>query len=453
MLPGEAEGAVEVLASLGQVGAVHLEVGQQLRDRLGELLLVRIIRGVQAGDHLAGDPAHLGVEHAVGHDELAVVDEPHPVDRPAAQTILQVRERRLARGVDEHPVDQRHRVIPCSTGGGPGGGQLLQRGVVGVALADRQDLLHQHVGATGEPGEIFEVLAGVTQAVRVVHAQPVHQSLVEPAPDLGVRLGEPLRVFHPDRDEGVHREEPAVVQCPVGLAPADQLVVLPGMHGVRVLVASARAVEGKREPLVVVVQLATEHLQVGDPAVRQQVVVPHDRDAQPAAACRPVDVEGGGVGRVLAVGEHVPPPLVLPRASDADVVGHDVDQHAHAEPAGLGGERSQAGRATAGRIDRPVVGDVVAVLTARLGREQRGQVDPVDPQLVQVRQRAGRRDQVEVLGDLQAVRAGGSTHHLDHTQVGRAADAIRPLNRWRVTVERRGTGSADGSRHPPLVAI
>ena len=60
-----------------------------------------------------------------------------------------------------------------------------------------------------------------------------------------------------------------------------------------------------------------------------------------------------------------------------------------------------------GGVDGAVVGDVVPVVAAALGGEQRGEVDPVDAELVQVRQLLGRLEQVEVLGDLEPVGAGG----------------------------------------------
>ena len=76
--------------------------------------------------------------------------------------------------------------------------------------------------------------------------------------------------------------------------------------------------------------------------------------------------------------QHVPPPRVLRRGGDADVVGHDVDEDTHAEPAGLGRERGEALLAAPLGVD-VVEGDhVVAVLAAGLRGEQRREVDPVD---------------------------------------------------------------------------
>ena len=51
-------------------------------------------------------------------------------------------------------------------------------------------------------------------------------------------------------------------------------------------------------------------------------------------------------------------------------------------------ERGQALRAAARRVDPVVVDDVVAVVAAGLGLEQRREVDPVDAEVAQVGQPA-----------------------------------------------------------------
>ena len=88
----------------------------------------------------------------------------------------------------------------------------------GQLLAGLEDLLDQHVGAAGELGEVVEVARRVAQPVGVVDPQPVDEPLVEPAPDLDVRLVEDLRVLDPDAGQRVDREEPPVVQLGVGRA-------------------------------------------------------------------------------------------------------------------------------------------------------------------------------------------------------------------------------------------
>ena len=301
------------------------------------------------------------------------------------------------------------RVVAGGAGRRPGPGE---------PLAGLEDLLHQHVGAAGERGEVVEVALRVAQPVGVVDPQPVDEALVEPAPDLDVRGVEDLRVLDAHAGEGVDREEAPVVQLGVGAPPGHQLVVLAGVHLVGVgcggRARRARAVR-QRVAVVVVAQLVALHRQVGDPAVGQQVVVAHHRDPDPAAAGLPVDVEGGGVRRAAAVPQQVPPPAALDRRRDPDVVGDDVDEHPHAEPPRLGRDRGEPLGATPGGVE-PVVRDhVVAVVAAGLRGQDRRQVDPVDAQRVEVRQPPGRLVQVVVGGDLEPVGAGRSAHGADQS--------------------------------------
>ena len=120
--------------------------------------------------------------------------------------------------------------------------------------------------------------------------------------------------------------------------PVDQLVVLAGVHLLRVVVGPAGGAGRDGEGLVPVVQLqpalALDEAQVVHAAVGPQVVVADHGDAQPLAGGVPVDVEGVRVLGATAVLEDVPPPRVGGRRRDPDVVGHDVDQHAHAQRTG-----------------------------------------------------------------------------------------------------------------------
>ncbi len=63
------EGLVEVVAALGEVGAVDREAGEELADRVGDGVVVGLLG--DPGD-LAGDPQDLGVEDAVGDRALVV---------------------------------------------------------------------------------------------------------------------------------------------------------------------------------------------------------------------------------------------------------------------------------------------------------------------------------------------------------------------------------------------
>ena len=121
----------------------------------------------------------------------------------------------------------------------------------------------------------------------------------------------------------------------------------------------------QRESVLVVAELSVDDGEVGCRLVAE------DREAHLAAGGIPLDVEAGGVRRVRPVGEQVPPPAAGRRAGDADVVGHDVDDHAHAR--GVGGCRqpAQAIGSAARRIDGGVVDDVVAVLGSGLGGQDR----------------------------------------------------------------------------------
>ena len=386
------EGLVEVVAALGEVGAVDREAGEQLTDRVGDGVLVgALVPGLEVGGHLAGDPQDLGVQDPVGDGALVVVDHPGPVDGGAAEPVLERRQGRLAGGVGEHAVDERERVVAGGAGGRPLGRQLLPR---------LEDLLDQDVGTAGQRGEVVEVALGVAQAVGVVDAEAVDEALVEPALDLDVGLGEDLGVLDAHGGEGVDREEAAVVEVLVGRAPVDQLVVL--------LLQRGRAGR-QREALVVVADLAPT-LGRGHDLDGVLVVVADDGDDDAAVARGPVDVEGVGVLGGTAQPQHVPPPRVLARRGHADVVGHDVDQDPHAEATRLGRDRGQALLAAPLGVD-VVEGDhVVAVGAARLGRQQRREVDPVHAEVVEVGQHPRRGVEVEVRADLEPVGAVGRTH-------------------------------------------
>jgi hypothetical protein len=67
------------------------------------------------------------------------------------------------------------------------------------------------------------------------------------------------------------------------------------------------------------------------------------------------------------VGEHIPPPRVLPGYGDADVVRHDVDEQAEARLVRARREPLEA-RATAPRlVDAGRVDDVVPSVACRIG--------------------------------------------------------------------------------------
>ena len=225
---------VEVLATLGQVGPVDGEAGQQLGDGVGH-------RRVPVGGDRGGAGAPCCISGCRSTSRVIRLTSECRMPSATSRLVSWIiacqstgTPRSLASSassgclpgrVGQHPVDVGQRVVPRGAGGGPAAGQLLAR---------LQDLLDEHVGVPGQLGEVVEVAPRVAQAVGVVDPQPVDQALGEPAPDLDVRVGEHLGVLDAHRRQRVHREEAAVVQAVVGDAPVDQLVVLAPVHGVRV---------------------------------------------------------------------------------------------------------------------------------------------------------------------------------------------------------------------------
>src|SRR5262249_30479198 len=105
------------------------------------------------------------------------------------------------------------------------------------------------------------------------------------------------------------------------------------------------------------------------------VLVFQERQENPVLQARidraPVDVEEGGEGRSGAVFQDVHPPDVA-RVADAHVVGHRVEDQAHAALAEGGGEGVKVVRAAQLKIETAVVADVVAVTAAGAGLQDGG---------------------------------------------------------------------------------
>ena len=144
------------------------------------------------------------------------------------------------------------------------------------------------------------------------------------------------------------------------------------------------------------------------------VAVAEDRHehfaVQPGIGRIPVDVEVTGVGAGAAVGQHVPPPAVLPPA-DAHVIGHHVQHQAHPVLAQRGHEVGQVRLGAQFRVQMLEIAHVVAVGAAGPGAEQRRGIDVADAQLAQVRHQLGRLPQGEVAVELQAI--GGARDRAD----------------------------------------
>ena len=249
-------------------------------------------------------------------------------------------------------------------------------------------------------GQVVEVLRRVAQAVGVVDPQPVDEPLVEPARISACDCVEPLGVLDPDRDQGVDREEAAVVEVVVGAPPADQLVVLARVHLVRVLVGAelgrSRAPAGTGGRGSAARRRAPAGCGSRRPVDLVEVVVADHRDAH--------------AGRRRAPSRCRTPRRTATPAPWVSTCHHHSFSHGPAMPTWLGtmststpmpsrgaslGQRGQPAGPAAGRVDRAVVGDVVPVAAAGLRGEQRGEVDPVDAELVQVGQRARGLQQVE----------------------------------------------------------
>ena len=233
-------------------------------------------------------------------------------------------------------------------------------------FAGFQNLFDQDVRTVCELAQPGQVALGISQPVRVVDPQPVHESFIKPALDFHMGFVEDPGLLHPDAGEGVHAEEAAVVQLVVRPPPVHQFVVLAGVdvHG---RIAVGRRSRRHRVSVVVVVQLVVDQLQL----LQFVVAVAQDGQAQFSACRIPVDVESVGITRAAPFQQKRPPPGVARGSGDTHVVGHDVRQHAHAGGVSGIGECFQPLGAAAGRIHRCRVNHVVAVVRTRLSGQDR----------------------------------------------------------------------------------
>ena len=129
--------------------------------------------------------------------------------------------------------------------------------------------------------------------------------------------------------------------------------------------------------------------------------------AEEAARARlPVDVEEGRIGADRAPFEHVQPPGIV--GTDAHVVGHEVEQQAHAVLVQGLDQRLELGLRAELRVEVVEVDDVVAVGRARPRRGQRRGVEMADAEPGEVGHDLARRREAEARVELQAV--GGAGH-------------------------------------------
>ena len=239
------------------------------------------------------------MQDAVRDPALGAPDHVLVVGRlAAAQGGVQPVQRLLPPPVHENPVNVREGVIA-------GGALALEAGR--QLLARLEDLFDEQVRAPGGLAEPFQVPRGIGEAVRMVDPQPVGEILTEPAHHFLVRLIEDGGHLDADAGQGVHREEPAVVELVVRAPPADEFVMLSAVNlprGVTVPVAAL----GQREAVIVVPQLAVLDLELV-----QILVAAQDRDPDASAGKVPVDVERLGVAGTAPLLEQGPPPRVLRR--------------------------------------------------------------------------------------------------------------------------------------------
>ena len=280
----------------------------------------------------------------------------------------------------------------------------------------------------GERGEPVEVLTGVAQPVGVIDPKPVDQADVEPPLDLCVRRVEHLGLLDPDPGQRGHREEPPVVELGVAAPPRDQLVVL--------------LVEGRRRRRHRQPELVVAHLARGDVHLdRALVVVAHDRHQRAGRRPRPSrcrsTTRSGTRGRARAR-----PTTRSPAAARRPRRGWARCRPARPCPACGPHWPAPPARSThRARGPHACARDVVPVLAAGLRGEQGREVDPVDAEVVEVRQPLRRLEQVELRGELEPVRAPrrASGHGRGSTPVSHVQRWPRPRTRPR---RRRPSGRA-----------
>ena len=404
-------------APLGQVAAVDREAAQQLGDGLLRRCPRAVVR--RGHRHQGRDPAHLRRQDRVGHlpagrvlDRVRVLPAPEVFGGELGEQPRAVR-------VDEHPADLAQRLVP---------GRAVDRPRHGQLLADAEDLLHQQPAVGPDRrAQPARVAAGVGQAVRVVHPQPVDLARLHPAQHLGVRGREHLRVLDADGRECRDVEEPPVGQLRCAALPRRQPVVLALVHLLDADSPSSAGARCDREGVLVVAQLGAvvgerdssdEHLLL----VRRVRLGAEDRQqdrARRPSRCRSTTrtaSPGRGRGRPTTTGS----PVAIVHA---DVVRHDVEQEPHAALARRRDEGAPPLVAAARAAGPGGVDDVVAVVAALTGCEQGRGVHRADPERVEVGHELRALLQRRRGGELDAV-GRGRDHRTPSRRLGGDPDVV-----------------------------
>ena len=200
-------------------------------------------------------------------------------------------------------------------------------------LAGGEDLLDHDPAVADRFAQPVEVGLRIDQTVDVIDADAGEGGVLGQHPRHGVDDGGDLGVHDSEADEAVDREEPADVARRV--APPLQAVVLAGQ---RICWSERLGARRQREALRPEVELVTDHLQTPDHLV--EGVAEHREDDVPVGR-RPVDVEPARRLALGTVAQHRPPPRVELGLGDGGVVGHVVDQRAHAAPGQVVEQRGQ----------------------------------------------------------------------------------------------------------------
>ena len=157
------------------VGAVHADVAQQRGDRFAQL---RVRVGPVAAAMARHSRSQLAVKGVGDGVDLQVRGQSRHLVVMSAGGVDQFGERSFARGIDEQSTDLAQRVV---AGGARDGQARVER------LVDGEDLLDDDPGL--RPGDLAQpgqIAGRIGKAVRVVDADPVDQSFVEPPLHLDV---------------------------------------------------------------------------------------------------------------------------------------------------------------------------------------------------------------------------------------------------------------------------